>query len=199
VTFTGNTATGAGGAFYARADTGTIDTNLSNCFASGNMARGGGGGVVAVDVIGGTTQSLTIEDCSFTANRAMMDRGGAVRVGSADGAFTMAVRNTIAWHDMAKRGLGADDISLATGVTVANCTLAFSNVGQLDGTCGNGGGNVSPAVDPQFVSARGPNLHLKPTSPMRGLGNCALGPSDDIDGQSRPQGPGCDIGADEIP
>jgi hypothetical protein len=196
VTLQGNSATLGGGALAVLTDSGTIDAKLSNCFASGNMARQDGG-AVAADVLGGTTLNLTIENCSFTANTASTGSGGAMHVGTVDGTFAMAVRNTIAWHNTAK--VAGDDIALGPTVTVTNCQIAHSNVGEVDGICDDGGGNVLPAVDPKFMTPRGPNLHLKATSPLRGLGNCALGPSDEIDGQSRPQGAGCDIGADEIP
>jgi hypothetical protein len=201
-TFQGNTAQIAGGAVSAFTDLGTIDTKLSSCFVSGNTASKSGGGVAVTVHVGGT-QSLTIEGCSFTANRAIADRGGAVRVDRVDGTFTTAIRNTIAWRNVA--AVGAADVSFGPYVNFITCSIASSNVGELDGVgdligvCGNGGGNVIPAVDPMFVAPSGPDLHLKPTSPLRGLGNCALGPRDDIDGQSRTQGPGCDIGADEIP
>jgi hypothetical protein len=46
-------------------------------------------------------------------------------------------------------------------------------------------------------SSKGDRIHLSPGSPMIDAGSCASSPPIDIDGDPRPTGAGCDIGADE--
>lgn len=79
--------------------------------------------------------------------------------------------------------------------------LDHSNVGALafpgvPGTVNDLGGNIS--VDPQFVRANGADVHLKPTSPCVDAGTCAGAPPIDVDGDPRPTGAQCDMGADEL-
>lgn len=51
--------------------------------------------------------------------------------------------------------------------------------------------------DPAFVDPDAKNYHIAATSPARDAGIDA-GVTDDVDGESRPSGPGYDIGADEV-
>ena len=57
------------------------------------------------------------------------------------------------------------------------------------------GGNL--AVDPLFVKP-GKDVHLTAGSPLIDAGTCTGAPTTDIDGDPRPTGAGCDIGADEF-
>ena len=50
---------------------------------------------------------------------------------------------------------------------------------------------------PLFVDAEGDNMHLREGSPVIDRGSSDAAPSSDIDGDTRPQGQGYDIGADE--
>ena len=54
------------------------------------------------------------------------------------------------------------------------------------------GGNLD--VDPLFAKAP----PLRPESPLVDTGTCAGLPATDLDGDSRPTGATCDIGADEV-
>lgn len=81
--------------------------------------------------------------------------------------------------------------------------LDHSDVGAVSfalpaapGTVNDLGGNIS--VDPQFVRPNGADVHLKPTSPCIDVGTCSGAPSIDFDGDQRPTGGQCDMGADEF-
>jgi hypothetical protein len=50
----------------------------------------------------------------------------------------------------------------------------------------------------QFVHPAGANFRLRPGSPAVDAGTCTGAPADDLEGDLRPQGAGCDIGADEL-
>lgn len=62
---------------------------------------------------------------------------------------------------------------------------------DLGGVLNDLGGNVSG--DPQMVGYR-----LTSGSPLIDAGTCVGAPTTDIDGDSRPSGVTCDIGADEF-
>ena len=50
----------------------------------------------------------------------------------------------------------------------------------------------------KFVDAIRDDFHLQPTSPLRDAADPAATLATDVDGEIRPQGPGRDLGADEI-
>ena len=55
------------------------------------------------------------------------------------------------------------------------------------------GGNIS--MDPLFIFG---DFHLRPASPAIDAGTCTGAPPTDFDGDLRPTGTTCDIGADEF-
>lgn len=55
------------------------------------------------------------------------------------------------------------------------------------------GGNIS--IDPLHVSST--EVHLTPGSPCVDSGTCTDAPPTDFEGDPRPPGTGCDMGADE--
>jgi hypothetical protein len=61
------------------------------------------------------------------------------------------------------------------------------------GTLNDLGGNI--AVDPQLDKKA---ARLLPSSPLIDAGTCVGAPATDIEGDARPTGSGCDIGADEF-
>lgn len=96
---------------------------------------------------------------------------------------------------------GTSGIRAVEGLTFRhNCVFGngatnYHGLPDLTGT----DGNIS--VDPGFVILAGyPTCHLTAESPCRDQGDAGLVSGDwlDIDGQSRVQGPGVDMGADEI-
>jgi hypothetical protein len=78
-------------------------------------------------------------------------------------------------------------------VTGAVCSWTYSDItpGSVSGT-----GNLS--VDPLFVDPVHNNFHLQLASPVRDAADPAATLAVDIDGDTRPQGAGRDMGADEI-
>jgi len=73
--------------------------------------------------------------------------------------------------------------------------LDHSDVGDQSGPVTDLGGNISS--DPLFVAAPA-NIHLSPASPCIDTGTCTGAPVTDFEGDSRPSGAGCDMGADEF-
>ena len=57
---------------------------------------------------------------------------------------------------------------------------------------------LNPGLATLFVNPTGANYHLKTGSPAINTGVTVTGVMEDIDGNPRPQGLRCDIGADEV-
>lgn len=74
----------------------------------------------------------------------------------------------------------------------AMCQHTYSDIGP-DTVAGTGNINV----DPQFVNVAQTDVHLKATSPVKDVADPAATLTIDIDGDTRPQGGGRDLGADE--
>jgi hypothetical protein len=101
---------------------------------------------------------------------------------------TVDLRNAIVWGNIASGG--ADDVAIATGATV---DVDHSDIGELTGAYNDLGGNID--ADPLLVSRR--DAHLTASSPAIDAGTCTGAPATDVDGDARPTGGGCDMGADE--
>lgn len=74
-----------------------------------------------------------------------------------------------------------------------NCLATYSDIGP-DAILGTGNINV----DPLFVNLLQSNFHLQSSSPVKDAADPAASLAVDIDGDTRPQGDGRDMGADEI-
>jgi hypothetical protein len=73
--------------------------------------------------------------------------------------------------------------------------VAYSDLGDValhGGTLNDLGGNL--AVDPMLDAT----YELQPGSALIDAGTCTGAPSTDFEGDPRPSGTGCDIGADEF-
>lgn len=83
-------------------------------------------------------------------------------------------------------------------VLVAN-NLTNKPIQSRDGGSGTVTKNVTNATGTWFVNRSSGDLHLaSAVSTVVDMGQAVSGLSDDFDGQSRPQGTGIDIGADEF-
>ncbi len=58
--------------------------------------------------------------------------------------------------------------------------------------------SLNTALDPGFVNANADDFHLQSSSALIDLMTCSNSTSDDIDGDNRPLGVACDLGADEF-
>jgi hypothetical protein len=74
-----------------------------------------------------------------------------------------------------------------------NCLATYSDIGP---DAISGAGNIN--VDPLFVNLLLGNFHLQSGSPAKDAADPAASLAVDIDGDTRPQGTGRDMGADEI-
>jgi len=169
-TISGNTATYSGGGIYCSSST----LRITNCTISENTATGlsyslGGG------ILFSSSSPTTITNCTISGNTATTVGGGIYCYDSSP-----TVKNTILWGDTSSDGREI------FGLTI---TITYSDVkGRQIGT-----GNIN--ADPLFVG--GGNYHLKAGSPCIDAGTAEGAPTDDIDGDPRPQGAGYDIGSDE--
>ncbi len=73
------------------------------------------------------------------------------------------------------------------------CSATYSDIGP---DASPGMGNIN--IDPMFANAAQQDFHLKAGSPAKDAADPASTLPHDIDGDPRPQGPGRDVGADEL-
>jgi hypothetical protein len=194
VTITGsvirdNTTSGDGGAFYVNG--GTASLTVTNSTITGN--QGVNGGVIRTN--SGPTVSLvntTVADNQST-------NGGVFYI-CTTGSTT--ITNSIFWNNTASSGNGANIHKICGGGNIG--TISYSNISTTSPSIYNasftdGGGNISPAQDPLFVSPGTDDYHIQSGSPCRDAIPAASysGPADDIDGGSRPVNTDYDMGADE--
>ncbi len=164
------------------------DLNLTNSIVAGNTASGGLGAGLYIDYAGvgqnevGRITYVTIADDTLNGAQGIYYSGSA-----GDRLF---ITNTIvASHTTGIHNQGA------TGTVEENYSLFFGNssntVGSVVGNVGSSSGN------PAFVNPAGGDYHITSNSAAKDNGTNA-GISDDIDGDTRPQESGFDIGADEF-
>jgi hypothetical protein len=183
----GNSAVGGGtsqlgGAIYFKQDR---TRYIRNCIISGNKAKKGGG----VLFNGG---SSTVVNSSIIGNRANDNgAGGGIYIQWGNPVIT----NSIIWGNTA--GASSTNIYGSPNIT-------YSNNGDGGGSCTpDGNGNIT--CDPSFVNevpaSSAPtdtgDYHLQSGSDCIDKGTSSGAPTDDIDGDLRPQGSGYDMGADE--
>jgi len=140
---------------------------ITNCTINGNETIYKGGGIYC------EYSFPTITNCTISDNEA--EGGGGIYCENSSPIIT----NCILWEDK------PDEIYVKSG----DLTVTYSDVqGGYQGE-----GNID--ADPLFVG--GGDYHLTEESPCIDAGTSKGAPDTDIDGDSRPQGAGYDIGSDE--
>jgi parallel beta-helix repeat protein/predicted outer membrane repeat protein len=165
----GNTTTlNWGGGIYC----GSSSPVITNCTITGNNAATGGGGIFCA------SSSPSITNCTFSKNHAATGGGGIYGYAPPLPKLT----NCILW------GNTPDEIFIRTGTpTITYCDVQGGYEGE---------GNIDSG--PLFVDAENGDYHLTASSPCIDAGTSEGAPNTDIDGVSRPQGAGYDIGAYEF-
>lgn len=129
---------------------------------------------------------LNLRNSTITGNEG--DEEGAVVLFGG----TLNASNTILFGNSLKSGSpvpgAAADLEAGSG----QATLDHCDIGDVSGAYVDGGGNLS--VDPKLDA----QLELMAGSPMIDAGTCAGAPTIDFEGEPRPSGATCDIGAEEF-
>lgn len=143
----------------------------------------------------GEPMNVLVRNNTFTNNSTLNAPDGTLRI-SVDGVVTnnlflgdsraLSVRNSPALSV-----LNNDFFAYSVGVYKDEATT-HATAAALNG---EGFASANVELEPGFVNPS--YVYLSPESSLIGAGSCGDGPSDDIDGESRPSGPGCEIGADE--
>jgi parallel beta-helix repeat protein len=142
---------------------------VTNCIISNNTATSNGGGIRCR-----LNSSPTITNCTISNNTAGGGGGMYIQTNSSP-----AVTNSILWAD------APEEISVETGtitVTYSDIQGGWEGIGNID-------------ADPLFVGAG--DYHLTVGSPSIDAGTSDDAPGTDIEGTTRPQGNGYDMGAYE--
>ena len=187
---------------------GTVTARLVNCLVVENQGSHEGGGIqvdnvgtpgstVAVDIIASTITRNSVRGGRFTPGSLQAGGGGIWAFGRGPVLVTL-VDTVLSGNRLRGTAIGADLYNftrpgepVATGLVVnANHNLLGELIFQ-GGTLNDLGGNLAgaPALDSSY--------HLQPGSPLIDTGTCVGAPPADFDGDTRPTGAGCDIGADE--
>jgi hypothetical protein len=156
----------------------------------------------------GSTVSADIESSTITKNVFQTLPEPSNRLGGAgiyislhapQTPLHLTLRNSIAWgNKLTAAGTGADVFEFADpnfAQPGATLDLDHSDVGDIalyTATLNDLGGNV--AVNPRLSS----RYTLSSGSPVIDVGTCAAAPPVDFQGDPRPSGAGCDMGADEF-
>lgn len=217
-TFAGNTASEGEGGAIDTSDAG--NATVADSTFSGNTASGGGGGI-------STEGTMTITNSTFTDNTSeSVDSGGALDAqtdGGADVVLTYVTisSNTAPVGANIEIGDEATTTLVAFGTVIANplgggescsflndsTTTSTFSYEQGGASCGfTGSGDTSDGADPQLGALAdngGPTPTMLPaeSSPLVDAiptADCDPAITTDQRGVTRPQGPGCDIGAVEL-
>lgn len=198
-TVSGNKA-GSGGGIFAQ----DAQVTVQNTLVAQNKARGKnadgfgfGGGIIFLSV-SAAPRSLTLSSATVTHNTSQV-AGGLVLKSFAAASGSGAFVNSIIWGNTASLDPTVDDLLFIeqTGSSLT-ATKDHSDIGPTLFTAGfifnDLGGNID--ADPLFVKKK--DLHLTAASPARDTGTCVGAPVTDLDGDPRPTGPSCDMGAYEF-
>jgi hypothetical protein len=157
---------------------GSCPLKVVNSVFTHNRALVGGG----LDVGGGAE----LVNVTATRNAASLPTARGGIGGGGMGIDSGTILNSILWGN---RGVHPRDLLAGTSVG-----LDHSDVLEQNGPVTDLGGNIS--VNPLFVAPS--DIHLGAGSPCIDAGTCTGAPTTDFEGDPRPTGAGCDIGADEF-
>jgi hypothetical protein len=152
--------------------------------------------------------SLTVAHNTFVDSAINNTPGAVVRVRGDDHISSPAVvSNNII--DSAPRALRLDDVQIWAGSAVEGNDIINMNidVARIDSTTGISSmeelnafdfASANVAMNPEFVDRVSNNFRLQEVSPLIDLVSCVGGIDEDFDGNVRPFGEKCDIGAFEF-
>ena len=146
---------------------------ISNCTITGNWAQYGAG-------IYCSNSSPIVTNCTISGNVNPSFAGGGMYCSCSSSPI---INNCIFWAN------SPNEIYVKYSCPI----FTFSDI--------QGGyvGESNIDADPLFVDSENGDYHLTPSSPCIDIGTSEGAPDTDIDGDSRHQGAGYDIGADEYP
>jgi hypothetical protein len=168
-----------------------------NTIVADNTAEYGGGGFY-ID----TSHSpvyLDLHQSTIASNHANNYGGGIVLLENGGTSLIRSnIKGSIVWMNTYGQNSYEDDIRTysSTGSLVVNAS--YSDIGSVTlfgGIYTDDPTNIEQ--DPCFVESAVGNSHLRRNSPAIDKGICT-GPPFDYEGETRPQGTGCDMGADEF-
>ena len=186
--FDGNAAGRNGGVFGARGDTGR-NARFSNCLFIRNSALNGA--ALCINGSSGPLGVVSAVNCTFAGNTLKAGGKGSTLYTSKptnDVNSLFEVVNCILWDN-------ATNAIDRSGTTQPLPSVQYSVLDQASyaGPIAN-----SSNEDPLFRNAAGFDFHLQAGSPGLNTGTATGAPEEDLDGVSRPQGSGFDIGAYEL-
>jgi len=180
-----------------------VTVSIVNSVIAGNRVEYDGGGVGVSAYYTGSTSDVSVVNTTITGNRSLgrvpeyveAVGGGGIAVASNDSPVTVSLTNVILWGNRARAGTGRDLHEETFGPAVPTVNADHVDLGDtalVSGTMNDLGGNVDidPDLDPRFKLLAG--------SPLIDAGTCGGAPPSDFEGDPRPTGAGCDMGADEF-
>jgi len=164
------------------------DVNTVNSVFFANVATPYGGGGLHC-----WQSSPEIVNCTFSENSAVVCGGALSCFDNSNPVLT----NCILWNDNAPISpeIYADGTSTPTIICCDIAGCGGSGAGWDMARCIDGGGNKDE--DPVFVGAAGGDFHLDTGSPCIDTGYPGTTVTEDIEGNPRPAGSRCDMGAYE--
>jgi len=134
-------------------------------------------------------QGIAIVNNTFYRNGAD-PWGGGISVDNPE-IQDLVIRNNICSQNLSFQ------MVVSPGVPMTTLVIDHNLIDGYRGYEGEVRGDPYVEGDPRFVDPAGIDLHLQADSPAIDRGSDLDAPGDDLDGQTRPAGPGYDIGADE--
>lgn len=164
-----NNASNGGGIFLT-----SLFSEITNCLIVDNTASNFGGGIYAY---GATPLTVDITNCTITRNTAYA--GGGAYVPSRK----ISIKNSILWANSPEEIYEDAYPPDRPSVTFSDIQNGYSGEGNIN-------------VDPHFLGSG--SYYLTIGSPCIDIGTPTGAPNTDIEGISRPQGNGYDMGAYEF-